>query len=95
MRITIGTCLLGYVYAHDFGLVHQTCDRFHPAIKRVKAIIDSREIGEIQNITVEMQLPKGFLGDDDIRYDYELGGGAMMDLGCTSILLHFSASILC
>ncbi|KAF4610430.1 hypothetical protein D9613_007038 [Agrocybe pediades] len=67
--------------------------RFHPALKRAKAIIDSGEIGAIQNITAELMLPKGLFGDDDIRYDYELGGGALMDLGCyTMSCIQYMAS---
>jgi len=56
--------------------------RFHPAIHRVKEILESKEVGAIKNISVKMLLPGGFFGDDDIRFDYTLGGGAMMDLGC-------------
>jgi predicted dehydrogenase len=56
--------------------------RFHPAIHRVKEILESKELGAIKNISVTMILPQPFFKDDDIRYDYTLGGGAMMDLGC-------------
>ena len=56
--------------------------RFHPAIHRVKQILESKELGAIKDISVTMLLPGGFLRDDDIRFDYNLGGGALMDLGC-------------
>ncbi|KDR80644.1 hypothetical protein GALMADRAFT_61157 [Galerina marginata CBS 339.88] len=56
--------------------------RFHPALKRAKAIIDSGELGAVKNITVDLMIPKGGFGDGDIRFDYSLGGGALMDLGC-------------
>ncbi|KIM44746.1 hypothetical protein M413DRAFT_442702 [Hebeloma cylindrosporum] len=56
--------------------------RFHPALKRAKAIIDSGELGVVKNVDVKMILTKGMFGDGDIRYDYALGGGALMDLGC-------------
>ena len=55
--------------------------RFHPAMRRVKEILESKELGGIKNISVRMILPR-FFGDDDIRFNYALGGGAMMDLGC-------------
>jgi len=56
--------------------------RFHPAIHRVKEILESKELGAIKDISVTMMLPHTFLKDDDIRYNYALGGGALMDLGC-------------
>ncbi|CCM06238.1 uncharacterized protein FIBRA_08486 [Fibroporia radiculosa] len=56
--------------------------RFHPALHRVKAIIDEGSLGKI----VKMYAHFGLWGDlqfkkDDIRYNYGLGGGALMDLG--------------
>ncbi|GLB41844.1 putative oxidoreductase family, NAD-binding Rossmann fold [Lyophyllum shimeji] len=59
--------------------------RFHPAIQRVKAIIDSGELGAIKHISAVLALPKGIIRSDDIRYKYELGGGALMDMGCYTI----------
>ncbi|KAG8214623.1 hypothetical protein J3R82DRAFT_9699 [Butyriboletus roseoflavus] len=56
--------------------------RFHPAIQRVKEIIDSGELESVTEIHAALCLPKGFVGDDDIRMDYDIGGGAMMDCGC-------------
>lgn len=58
--------------------------RFHPAIARVKAILDSGELGPIKDLSASLALPKGMFGPADIRYDYSLGGGAMMDMGCES-----------
>ena len=54
--------------------------RFHPAIHRVKEILESKELGAIKNISVTMILPPS-LKDDDIRFNYSLGGGALMDIG--------------
>ncbi|KAF9054500.1 hypothetical protein BJ165DRAFT_1439361 [Panaeolus papilionaceus] len=56
--------------------------RFHPALQRVKEIILSKELGKIKNVDVKMELTGGALKPTDIRFDYDLGGGAMMDLGC-------------
>lgn len=57
--------------------------KFHPAIQRVRAIIDSGELGAIKEVNATLALPKGILGNDnDIRMNYDLGGGAMMDCGC-------------
>ena len=57
-------------------------DRFHPATRRVKEIIDSGELGTLTNIEASLAVPGGFIKDNDIRMAYNLGGGAMMDMGC-------------
>jgi hypothetical protein len=44
--------------------------------------LESKELGAIKNISATMVLPSVLLKEDDIRFDYSLGGGAMMDLGC-------------
>jgi len=62
------------------------CNRFHPAIQRVKEIIDSGELGGIKEIEVSLCFPKGILSDGDIRLNYAIGGGALMDAGCKSWL---------
>jgi hypothetical protein len=59
-------------------------NRFHPAIQRVKAILDSEELGRIKSISTKLSMPTGLFKRDDIRYNYELGGGGMMDMGCES-----------
>ncbi|KAH8107807.1 NAD(P)-binding protein [Cristinia sonorae] len=59
--------------------------RFHPAIQRLKAILDSGELGTIKSIESMLHIPKGFVGEDDIRYQFELGGGALMDCGCYTV----------
>ncbi|KZT10863.1 NAD(P)-binding protein [Laetiporus sulphureus 93-53] len=56
--------------------------RFHPALQRVKEIIDEGSLGEI----VKMYSHFGLWGNvlfkkDDIRFDYKLGGGVLMDMG--------------
>ena len=48
----------------------------------MKEILESKELGAIKNISATLALPGGFIKDDNIRFDYTLGGGAMMDLGC-------------
>ncbi|KAJ7929022.1 NAD(P)-binding protein [Mycena leptocephala] len=59
--------------------------RFHPAIQRVKAIIDSKELGAIKNITASLTAPAGTAPDGDIRWSYDLGGGSTMDPGCYTV----------
>ncbi|RDB23953.1 D-xylose 1-dehydrogenase (NADP(+)) 2 [Hypsizygus marmoreus] len=59
--------------------------RFHPSIQRVKAIITSGELGAIKHISTTLAVPKGAIRSGDIRYDYSLGGGALMDMGCYTL----------
>ncbi|KAJ7016267.1 NAD(P)-binding protein [Mycena alexandri] len=59
--------------------------RFHPAVHRVKAIIESGELGAVQRTTTSLTLPGGYMKANDIRFNYSLGGGALMDMGCYTI----------
>jgi predicted dehydrogenase len=64
--------------------------RYHPLASRLKAILDSGEIGNIQRIETEFSVP--LLQPRSIQFRYELGGGATMDVGCYAInLLRFLA----
>ena len=65
-------------------VIRQSCQlfRFHPAIQRVKEIIDSRELGTVKEIHATLCFPKGIVPDDNIRMIYDIGGGALMDCGC-------------
>ncbi|KAJ3528545.1 hypothetical protein NM688_g7985 [Phlebia brevispora] len=73
-----------FEYAEQKGLVLLEAFhyRFHPAVQRVKEILSSGELGAIKHVEARMAIPRGFIKDDDIRFNYELGGGAMMDMGC-------------
>ena len=59
--------------------------RYHPLAARMKAIIDSGELGSIRHIETHMCIPLPF--PNDIRYRYDLAGGATMDVGCYTISL--------
>jgi predicted dehydrogenase len=54
--------------------------RFHPAAHTVKAMVLSGEYGPVRSVNAAMVLPAGILGQDDIRFQYSLGGGSSMDL---------------
>jgi predicted dehydrogenase len=56
--------------------------RFHPSTRRVKEIVESGELGDMTKIEASLAVPAGFIKADDIRLVYDLGGGAMMDMGC-------------
>lgn len=64
---------------------------YHPLAARMKAIIDSGELGRLRHIDVQFctLLWRWW----DIRLRYDLAGGATMDLGCYAIrLLRFLTS---
>ncbi|KAJ5676135.1 dimeric dihydrodiol dehydrogenase [Penicillium macrosclerotiorum] len=56
--------------------------RFHPAWQTFLARIHHDTVaGRVQNAFVEQYLPKGMIPDNDIRWRFDLAGGAMMDFG--------------
>ncbi|WP_382312458.1 Gfo/Idh/MocA family protein [Leifsonia shinshuensis] len=57
--------------------------RYHPFFERQRQHLANGELGQVRSIRVSLcvPLPPG----PDIRWDYELGGGAMMDLGCYAV----------
>ncbi|KAF9262879.1 NAD(P)-binding protein [Marasmius fiardii PR-910] len=59
--------------------------RFHPAIQRVKAILESDELGAIKSLTAGLTAPEGTAPPGDIRWSYELGGGSTMDPGSYAV----------
>lgn len=64
--------------------------RYHPLAQRIKAIVDSGELGAIRHMEVEFSVP--LLRPGSIQFRYELGGGATMDVGCYAVnLLRFLA----
>jgi predicted dehydrogenase len=64
--------------------------RYHPLAGRMKEIVDGGALGAVRHIEAHLCFPMPFPGD--IRYRYDLGGGATMDLGCYTIsILRFLA----
>lgn len=59
--------------------------RCHPLAARVKEIVDGGALGRLQHIEAHMCIPLPRRGD--IRYRYDLAGGATMDVGCYAINL--------
>jgi predicted dehydrogenase len=57
--------------------------RYHPLAKRLQAIAQSGELGEITRVETAMCFPLPRFGD--IRYNYGLAGGALMDAGCYAV----------
>jgi predicted dehydrogenase len=64
--------------------------RYHPLAERMKQIVDGGELGAVRHLEAHLCFPLPF--PRDIRYQYELGGGATMDAGCYPInMLRFLA----
>jgi predicted dehydrogenase len=57
--------------------------RYHPLASRMLEIIASGELGSIRHIEARLCFPLPIPGD--IRYQWELGGGATMDAGCYAV----------
>ena len=57
--------------------------RYHPLAARMKEIVDGGALGKIQHVEASLCIP--FLLPGDIRYRYDLAGGATMDTGCYAI----------
>jgi predicted dehydrogenase len=73
--------------AHETGLVlsEAFAYRYHPLTSRVKEILASGELGKVRHIEAHF----GFLlpSPKNIRFQYELAGGALMDSGCYPVSL--------
>jgi predicted dehydrogenase len=73
--------------AHETGLVlsEAFAYRYHPLTGKVKESIASGELGKIQHI--EAQFCFLLPSPGNIRFKYELAGGALMDCGCYPVSL--------
>ena len=58
---------------------------YHPMTRRLVEIVQSGELGIIKEIDIAFAAPLARPGD--IRYQLDLAGGAMMDMGCYPISL--------
>lgn len=52
--------------------------RFHPSWQKLLSLIDPVNVVEAHNVSI---LPKGIVPLYDIRFQYKLSGGCLMDLG--------------
>jgi predicted dehydrogenase len=57
--------------------------RYHPLAARMKALVDGSELGPVRHIEAALCFPMPMR--NDIRYQYDLAGGATMDAGCYPI----------
>ncbi len=61
--------------------------RHHPVATRLSDIVASGRLGAIATVEVRFRYPSRFLKPADIRLDYSLGGGVLMDAGCYCVNL--------
>ena len=57
--------------------------RYHPLARRMAELVHGGELGDIRRIETAMCFPLPAFSD--IRYDYALAGGALMDAGCYAV----------
>ena len=57
--------------------------RYHPLAQRMRAIVDSGELGTIRHVEAALCFPLPKFSD--IRYQYDLAGGATMDVGTYTV----------
>lgn len=67
--------------------------RYHPLAARVRDIVDGGEIGDVRHVEAALCFPLVMLGD--IRWQWDLAGGALMDAGCyaVSFVRHMGAAL--
>jgi predicted dehydrogenase len=61
--------------------------RYHPLAARMTEIAASGILGPLRHVMVRFRYPKSALKKNDIRLDYTLGGGVLMDAGCYCVNL--------
>lgn len=73
--------------ANEKGLVLAEAfhNLYHPLVQEMKGIIENGTLGRIRRIEAHFCMP--MFKRDDIRYHYDLAGGATMDLGCYTLRL--------
>jgi predicted dehydrogenase len=57
--------------------------RYHPLMARTLDLLREGAVGEVTRVETELSFPLPRFGD--IRYSYELAGGALMDAGCYAV----------
>lgn len=72
--------------ARDVTVIEGFHYLFHPVMRRAHEILANGEIGELTRVEARTMMPPP--GDDDPRWDLELAGGSVMDLGCYGLHAH-------
>jgi predicted dehydrogenase len=69
----------GRVYLEAFHYPH------HPFAKRVRDLLDTNVLGRVVGASASFQIPRERIVPGNIRLDYALSGGALMDAGCYAV----------
>ena len=64
--------------------------RFHPLFIRVVSLLEAGAIGDVERVDCHFNVPVPY-SPTELRYRRDLGGGAMMDLGCYPV--HWARSL--
>ena len=59
---------------------------FHPVMRRLFALLEGGDLGELQHVDALIAMPAP--NDGDPRWSFDLAGGALMDLGCYGLHAH-------
>jgi predicted dehydrogenase len=57
--------------------------RYHPLARRMEDVVHGGELGRVTHVETSMCFPLPRF--TDIRYNYDLAGGALMDAGCYAV----------
>jgi predicted dehydrogenase len=57
--------------------------RYHPLARRMAGVVREGQLGAIERVETSMCFPLPRFGD--IRYQFDLAGGALMDAGCYAV----------
>jgi len=57
--------------------------RYHPLARRMEEVVHDGTLGEVERVETSMCFPLPRFAD--IRYQYDLAGGALMDAGCYAV----------
>jgi predicted dehydrogenase len=57
--------------------------RYHPLAARMRSLVEGGELGTLRHVEASFCFPLPRF--DDIRYQFDLAGGALMDAGCYAV----------
>ena len=71
---------------NDVVLMEAFMYRYHPQFRRLKELVSSGAVGEPSLVRASFSFPlASFNRPADIRWQPEMGGGSLMDVGCYSV----------
>ncbi len=83
--------LVGEIRANHVFAMEAMWTRFQPAVAQVRELLADSAIGEVRSVQVDLGVVREFDPADRV-FSYELGGGALLDLGV--YLVSFAQMIL-